>query len=277
MEYSQLKLANKAWWDERSIIHGESPFYKISELVSGSSALGDFEHEEFVIGDAESLLHLQCHIGTDTISWARRGVQVTGLDFSESALIQAQRIAESCGVEVSWVAADVYDAPLVLRDTYDIVYSGKGALPWLDDLDTWGKVVSKLLKPGGRLYLVEFHPISWILGDGEWAIVHDYFSSGQPHIESEVQGSYAASDAVTTFNTTAEWQHTLAEVISAVAGAGLVIEWFHEFPFTYFQQSPILEVNDEGVYEVPEQYARIPLMYSLCARKPFAHSSTRVM
>ena len=263
-------MANRAWWDERSHLHGEALFYNIPQLVGGASALADFEHDEFLIGEAKSLLHLQCHIGTDTISWARRGVQATGLDFSESALIQAERIAKRCGVEIRWAVADVYDAPLVLQNTYDIVYSGKGALPWLDDIDGWGKIVSKLLNPGGRLYLVEFHPVSWILGDENWTISNDYFSSGEPHVESGVQGSYAVPEAVTTFNTTAEWQHTLAEVISAIASAGLVIEWLHEFPFTFFQRSPILEVNDEGVYEVPAGHARIPLMYSLCAHKPYA-------
>lgn len=269
MNRDQLIAANRDWWNERGPLHATSPFYGIDRLVAGATSLNDFELAEFDIGAARSFVHLQCHIGTDTISWARRGLEATGLDFSVTSLEQAEHIGNRCGIEIRWVASDLYEAPEMLAETYDIVYTGKGALNWLDDIERWAWVVAKLLNSGGRLYLVEFHPISWILGEEEWSIKNDYFTNGDAYIEHDPEGSYAVPEATTSANTTAEWQHTLADIVSAIAGAGLTIRWLHEFPFTEFQQSPVLRKSEDGkLYELPPGMPRLPLMFSVCASKP---------
>ncbi|WP_298208602.1 class I SAM-dependent methyltransferase [Ferrimicrobium sp.] len=269
MTRNELIAANLAWWDERAALHAGSAFYRVDELINGESALDSFEIEELPNEVGNSLLHLQCHIGTDTISWARRGFQVTGVDFSAPALAQARRIAQACGITATWSVSDVYNAPDVLGRQFDVVYTGKGALTWLDDLRSWAQVVNQLLNPGGYLYLVEFHPITWILPEDNWTIANDYFTDGQPYIETDPGGSYAAPDEVTHSNITAEWQHTVGEIISCIAGAGLTIEWFHEYDYTHFAQNSLLERSSNGRrYRLPRGMPRLPLLYSLRARKP---------
>ncbi len=260
--------ANQRWWDERAPLHAKAPFYRIDEIVNGASSLDDFELNEFEVGQAHSLVHLQCHIGTDTISWARQGLEVTGLDFSQPALDEAQRIAYACGISARWVLADLYDAVAALGAAYDIVYTGKGALTWLHDIERWAMVVADLLKPGGRLYLVEFHPITWALNADSWSIALDYFSDGKPEIQHEPQGSYAVGPVATQWNTTAEWQHTMGDIVSSIAGAGLRLDWFHEFPFTRFALAENFErTRDGAIYRPPANQPRLPLMFSLCATK----------
>ncbi|MGC9155709.1 MAG: class I SAM-dependent methyltransferase [Ferrimicrobium sp.] len=268
MDRDALVAANLAWWDERAPVHANASFYRVEQLINGESALDPFELEELPSEAGTSLLHLQCHIGTDTISWARRGFQVTGLDFSAPAIAEARRIAAACGIDGTWIVSDVYAAPEVLNRRFDIIYTGKGAIDWLDDLGSWAKVVDQLLNPGGYLYLVEFHPITWILPDDGWTIANDYFAD-QPYVEADPGGSYAAPEHVTHANLTAEWHHTLGEIISCIASVGLTVEWLHEFDYTHFARTTLLEQSpDDRRYRISAGIPRIPLLYSIRARKP---------
>jgi SAM-dependent methyltransferase len=171
---------NRMNWDERAGIHAASKFYGVQEFQVRRSTLRSFERGE--VGDVTglSLLHLQCHLGQDTLSWAWLGAHVVGLDFSEPAIRTARQLAEE--VELAgrsrFVVSDVYDAATALQgDRFDIVYTGLGALVWLPDLVRWAKVVASLLNPGGFLYLVEFHPLSDMLGDDGRAVEQDYFDT----------------------------------------------------------------------------------------------------
>ncbi len=267
MNLNELKAANLKWWDERGPLHVQSDFYGVSKLVEGASSLDSFEIDEFSLETAKTLVHLQCHIGTDTISWARRGLTTTGLDFSSASIEQAETLAQRCNVDIQWVISDVYEAPNALGATYDVVYTGKGAIYWLDDIERWASTVAQLLNPGGRLYLVEIHPFSWVLGANGWSIQNDYFAS-EPLIETSPAGSYAMPDAVTKANTTVEWQHSLGSIVTALSNAGLTIEWLHEFPFTVFQQTAELVRTADTTYVLPEGTPRIPLLFSISARKP---------
>ncbi len=268
MDRKELIESNRDWWNERAPLHVASEFYHVGDLVNGASLLDEFEENELVSRGGESLLHLQCHIGTDTISWARRGFDVTGLDFSEAAIGEAERLGGQCGVTVRWVISDVYLAPQVLGRAFDVVYTGKGALCWLDDIGRWAEVVNQLLKPGGRLYLVEFHPVSDALGEKGWSIEYDYFSNGKVFIEDQPIGSYAVPDAATRQNRTALWQHTLGDIITALAGVGLRIRWLHEYPHTHFARTDILLRDPEHRnYQVPPGTPRLPLLFSVMAEK----------
>lgn len=156
---------NKALWDERVPIHVASDFYDVTGFKGGGQTLRDFELAE--VGDVTGLqlVHLQCHFGLDTLSWARRGAHVTGLDFSEKAIEAARTVADETELQARFVVADVYDAPAVLGETYDIVYTGLGALCWLPDINRWAETVTFLLRPGGFVYLAEFHPFADTLDD----------------------------------------------------------------------------------------------------------------
>ncbi|MDP4508707.1 class I SAM-dependent methyltransferase [Nonomuraea turcica] len=257
---------NRANWNARVPIHVASDFYDVEGFkASGRSVLRPFEVAE--VGDVSGrrLAHLQCHLGLDTLSWARLGAEVTGLDFSSDAIHQARRIAAEGGIRARFVTADVYDAAEALGETFDIVYTGIGALVWLPDLTRWAETVAALLNPDGFLYLAEFHPFADILDDETGTkVTHDYFASG-PHVWDEPY-TYTGGE-LTEHRTSVQFQHGLGEVVSAVAAAGLRVEFVHEHDHTLFRRYATLS-NDGTGYRLPEGAPKIPLMYSLRAAAP---------
>ncbi|MER5612921.1 methyltransferase domain-containing protein [Streptomyces sp. NPDC002215] len=263
--------ANRALWDERVPIHVTSDFYDLESFRAGKDALRDFELAE--VGDVtgKSLLHLQCHIGVDTLSWARHGAaQVVGLDFSEPAVETARVLARELGLgqdRAAFVAADVHDAAEAVPDSsYDIVYTGIGALNWLPDINRWAESAASLVAPGGFLYLAEFHPLTDCLDDDTGTKVgHDYFS--RDAWVDETPGTYADFDAPTVHNRSVEWQHPIGEVVSALAATGLRIEFLHEHDASLFARFPTLERQSDGYYRFPADRPRIPLMYSIKASR----------
>jgi SAM-dependent methyltransferase len=256
---------NRAFWDERVPIHTASEFYDVEGFKAGREPLEDFELADLGDVNGLSLVHLQCHFGLDTLSWARHGADVTGLDFSAPAIDAARRLAVDIGVDAAFVCADVYDAPEVLGGrSFDIVYVNVGAINWLPDIRRWAGVVSSLLKPGGVLYMKEVHPFSWVFADEGLTVEHDYFWHGN---EWEEPGTYTDPDAPTVHNRTEEWQHPLGDVVNAVIGAGLTLELLGEHDHQQFRQWPFME-QDGFVYRMPKGTPRLPLMCSLRARKP---------
>ncbi|MGP3924627.1 class I SAM-dependent methyltransferase [Streptomyces sp. 8N616] len=258
-------------WDERVPIHAASDFSDLDGFRKGRDTIRDFEAAE--VGDVtgKSLLHLQCHIGLDTLSWARRGAgPVVGLDFSESAVDTARELAADLGLSpdrAAFVAADVYDAAEAAPDpSYDIVYTGVGALCRLPDIPRWAEVAASLVAPGGFLYLAEFHPLTDALDDETGSrIAYDYFSR-DPWVD-ETPGTYTDFSAPTVNNRSVEWQHPVGEVVSALAAAGLRIEFLHEHDVTLFQRFPAMRRGEDGLFRLPQDGPRIPLMYSLRATR----------
>jgi SAM-dependent methyltransferase len=217
----EWREVNRANWDERVPIHVSGEFYDVASFKGGQERLQPFEIDE--VGDVrgKKLLHLQCHFGIDTLSWARRGARVTGLDFSAPAVEAARGLAKEMGLEATFVHSGVYDAVGATGGrTFDIVYTGRGASIWLPDIGWWAEVVMDLLKPGGFLYLTEFHPFTDVFGDEDLSVEHDYFQD-ENHRVWEESGTYADFDAETSNNVTYEWNHTLGDVVSAVSTAGL--------------------------------------------------------
>ncbi|MGI5259253.1 class I SAM-dependent methyltransferase [Streptomyces angustmyceticus] len=263
------RRTNRARWDERVSLHTASDFYDQEGFRRTRDVLRDFETAE--VGDVtgRSLLHLQCHFGQDTLSWAHRGAaRVVGLDFSEPAIDTARELAAELGYtpdRAAFVAADVYDAAEAVPDTaYDIVYTGIGALNWLPDLRRWAETAAALVAPGGFLYLAEFHPLCDALDDETGSrIVHDYFS--RDAWVDETPGTYADFDAPTVHNRSVEWQHPLGDVVSALAGTGLRIDFLHEHDMTMFRRFSALRRDDDGYHRFPGDRPRVPLMYSLKA------------
>ena len=257
--------ANRANWDERVPIHLASGFYDVAGFRAGNSSLRDFELPE--VGDVtgRELLHLQCHFGLDTLSWARRGATVTGLDFSAPAIDTARGLAAEIGVDARFVVSDVYQAVDALAGTtYDIVYTGVGALYWLPDLTRWAETAAALVAPGGFLYLAEMHPVTDMFGDDGRTVQHSYFRDG-PDVY-DAPGTYADWNARTEHNLTYGWVHTLGDVVSAIAATGLHLEFLHEYDSTLFQRYPVLEPVGQ-TYRFPAGYPSMPMMYSLRAVK----------
>ena len=273
MSLASRTEVNRAWWDERVPIHVGSAFYDVEGFRAGGSSLRPFEVDE--VGDVtgKRLVHLQCHFGLDTLSWARAGASVVGLDFSPPAVEAGASLASETGLDARFVCANLYDAAEALNgERFEIVYTGLGALNWLPDLPRWGGIVAELLKPGGILYLAEFHPFTWVFGDDTLEVEYDYFHrpEGESFDDGE-QGSYADMTIPTRNNATVEWAHTISDVISVVLGAGLQLELLHEHDYTLFPRFNHLELDAEAlsagvIYRQPKGTPRLPLMYSLRAR-----------
>jgi SAM-dependent methyltransferase len=263
--------ANRAMWDERVPLHAASALYDQEGFRAGRDEIRDFEAAE--VGDVtgKRLLHLQCHMGQDTLSWARRGAaSVVGLDFSEPAIEVARGLAADIGLadRAAFVVSDVYEAPAAVPDEdYDVVYTGIGALYWLPDIERWARTAASLVAPGGFLYLAEFHPFLNVFGwDSVTEAKEDYFRS-EPLVTDE-PGSYVEIEAETVDNLSYARIHTLGDIVSAICAPGLRLEFLHEHEVTVFQQFPELVRGDDGYFRMPEGRPRLPLMYSLKASRP---------
>jgi SAM-dependent methyltransferase len=261
---------NRLFWDERVPIHVGSDFYDVDGFKAGRITLGPDEMRD--LGDVRGrrLAHLQCHFGLDTLSWARLGAEVTGLDFSGPAIDAARTLARETDLCARFVQGDVYDAPALLGDGFDIVYTGIGALCWLPDIDRWATVVADLLLPGGELYLVEFHPAIWGLepnaATGVPEVRYDYFT--RPGGERvAVDGSYADVAAATAHNDTVEWNHDLGSVVTALIRAGLEIRELRESDAGYMQRFPFMVQDGDGHWRTPPDRPNLPMMYTLRAVK----------
>ncbi|MDT0320383.1 class I SAM-dependent methyltransferase [Streptomyces millisiae] len=258
---------NRENWDDRVRVHAESSFYDLPGFRAGASPLRSFERAELGEVAGKRLLHLQCHMGQDTLSWGRLGAEVTGLDFSAKAVEQARALAADVGLadRARFVVSDVYEAPAALPgERFDIVYTGLGSLVWLPDLTRWAEVVAGLLAEGGALYLVEFHPATDMLGEDGRTVDHDYFDA-EPWRQDH---AYTYTDGPALEKTVSvQFLHPLGEVVSALAGAGLRVEFLHEHPFTIFQRYPVLEESEPGIFTFPPGHPRVPLMFSLRARR----------
>ncbi|CCH33247.1 class I SAM-dependent methyltransferase [Actinosynnema sp. NPDC047251] len=257
---------NRENWDDRVAVHVGSEFYDLPGFRAGRSALRPFEPDE--VGDVtgKRLLHLQCHLGLDTLSWARLGAAVTGLDFSPAAVDAARTLAGEVGLDAArFVVADVHDAREALgEDLFDVVYTGFGALVWLPDVYRWARVVASLLAEGGFLYLAEFHPVSQVLGEDGRSLAYDYFQSAgetwdEPH-------TYTDGPALTRTKSV-QWQHSLGDIVTAITRAGLRLEFLRERGTTLFQANEALVRVGPDDYRFPPGHPSLPMMFSLRASK----------
>ena len=257
---------NRAMWDERVPIHLNSAFYDVPGFKAGRSSLQPFEPGELGPVAGKELVHLQCHIGLDTLSWARLGAKVTGLDFSEPAVEAARGLARELELDARFVCADVLEASARLGQQFDVVYTGIGALVWLDDLAAWAQVVARLLRPGGTFYIVECHPLTDIFADETLAVENDYFHNPKGTLY-EGAGSYADASASTLVNRAVSFSHPLSDVLSCLLQQGLELELFREYDHTAYARWPFLECHGKGCYRLPSGMPRLPLLYSLKLRK----------
>jgi SAM-dependent methyltransferase len=261
--------ANRALWNEYTPIHARSKFYDLPGFRAGRNSLQAFEIEELGSVAGKSLLHLQCHFGMDTLSWARLGARVTGVDFSDRAIELAEKLAHELSLEAQFICANVYELPEVMHGEFDIVYTSGGVLTWLPDLPRWAGVIAHFLKKGGTFYMAEVHPFSQVFDDRQGvtalSVHYPYFSPPGPLV-FDVDGSYADRAAQINQKVVYEWTHSLSDVLNALIAAGLRLEFLHEFPFTIYSQLPeMMEQGPDGLYHFKEDGISIPLLYSLKA------------
>ncbi|MCM0621289.1 class I SAM-dependent methyltransferase [Nocardioides bruguierae] len=271
-EYARV---NRDSWDDRAAAHAASPDYALDRLLADPTAVSDVvAFDRARLGDLTGLrgVHLQCHIGTDTLSLHRLGARMTGLDLSGASLAQARDLAARAGAEIEYVESEVHAAGAVLEPaSFDLVYTGIGALCWLPDVAAWARVVAGLLAPGGRLFLREGHPMLWALDDerADDLLVarYPYFETAEPLVFSDA-GTYVETDHVFTASTTHEWNHGLGEIVQGLLDAGLTLTSLAEHDSVPWNALPgAMEPVGGGEFALREGRDRLAASYTLTAVK----------
>ena len=267
--------ANEELWNAWTAVHAAGDFYDLEGFKAGGVRIRPYEID--LLGDVtgKSLLHLQCHFGIDTLSWARLGARVTGADLSPDAIELARMLAVELGFPDSrFVCSNLYELPEALEGTFDIVYTSRGVLGWLPDIRAWARVVAHFLAPGGRFFIAEAHPVMNVfenegVAPGELRLTYPYWEHREP-LTFAVKGSYADPDADVGDLTEHSWDHGLGEIVTALVDAGLRIDKLVEYPFLEWKVEFLVEEgagNDRWVLP-PGTPGELPLMFSLLASKP---------
>ena len=264
MQASNYLEINRNSWNNRTEHHFNSEFYDVAGFIKGKTSLNEIELN--LLGDIadKNVLHLQCHFGQDTISLARLGAKVTGVDLSDKAIAKANELAEITKTAATFICCDIYDLPNHLTEKFDIVFTSYGTIGWLPDLDKWAKVVSQFLKPNGQFIFVEFHPVVWMFDDDFKEIKYNYFNSGA--IQETQDGTYAEKEAAIS-NEYVSWNHGMSEVINSLIKNGLEINHLDEFdysPYNCFNKT--IEISPKK-YRIAHLDNKIPMVYAVVATK----------
>ncbi|WP_280231702.1 class I SAM-dependent methyltransferase [Nocardia cyriacigeorgica] len=276
MNETDAIAANRANWDDRAEVHVRSQMYDVDAFLADPTDISQVVRNDLSVlaphlpdsGIAgRSLLHLQCHIGTDTVSWARLGaVDVHGLDLSPNSLRHAARIATADGRDITWVEGDARYAAAAIHRRFDVIVTSAGTIVWLPDLTDWARSIHDLLAPGGVFLIRDDHPILGAMDFEPWTISDDYFSGGGVRTYED-SGSYTEdSEGLIAHTTNHEWCHDLSEVTMALLAAGLRIEALHELPYMDWPAFPDLVPCPEG-WALPPGLPRIPLNFAVVARR----------
>lgn len=270
MEGDALAI-NRAWWDGAAAVHGADPIYDTDALLAGADRLGAEEQAAVAasVGSVSGLdvIHVQCHIGFDTISLARRGARVTGLDFSPAALAKAQELARRAGVEVSWVQADAAHIPAGLHGRFDLAYATIGATCWIEDISAWMRSIAATLRPGGRFVLVEIHPLLNMVAERQPFSLDFPYAFDGPHHFNET-GTYAAPGAELPSSETVNFAHSLGETVTAAIESGLRIDSLTEHLETSKgPRPPMVPREADGRYRLRLDGQPLPILFTLLATK----------
>jgi SAM-dependent methyltransferase len=257
---------NRAIWDAWTAHDLTSDHHRVVEIVrAGGSTLRSIERDELGAVAGKTLLHLQCNMGADTLSWARLGAHVTGVDFSHEAISVARQLAEEVGLPARFIASDIYQLSDTVDERFDLVVSTYGTVGFLHDLARWARVVSRCVADGGRFLLVDIHPLSLILhqvdSNSNPVIARSYFTRGAPDEES-----VNAGDARSPLYT---WRHSLGDVVTSLEQAGLRVTSLREYPYTFWRQFPALWQDGDGWWRWRDNAPQVPLLYSLLAERSF--------
>jgi len=255
---------NRKSWNNKTEAHLNSEFYNLADFLKGNTSLNSIELD--LLGDIEgkTILHLQCHFGQDTIALSRLGAKVTGIDLSDKAIESAKKIAIDTKSDAKFICCNLYDLPKYLDEQFDIVFTSYGTIGWLPDLNKWGNIVSKFLKPNGQFVFVEFHPVVWMFNDDFEEIKYNYFNSGAI-VETE-NGTYADKDAHIS-QECITWNHSISEVLNSLIKSGLEINSLDEFDYSpYNCFSKTIEIEPKK-YRIEHLENKIPMIYSISAKK----------
>lgn len=261
---------NRDAWNQRAALHVDSAFYDMPAFLQGKNSLNDIELS--LLGDVsgKKILHLQCHFGQDSLSLARMGAVVTGVDLSDKAIALAEGLAKQTSLQARFICSDLFALPGLLNEEFDIVFTSYGTIGWLPDIGKWASIVHRYLKPGGRFIMAEFHPVVWMFDNDFQTVAYKYFHAS-PIIETE-QGSYANKDADVQL-TSMTWNHGLAEVINSLLGTGLRLMQFHEYDYSPYNCFNHCVEAEPGKYRISHLSDKIPMVFAIEAIKPEYHNN----
>ena len=261
MDYVKI---NKKWWDTITSYHATSKEYNLTEFKKGKTSLQEIELKELGNVKGKKLLHLLCHFGMDTLSWARKGAIVTGVDLSDASITLAKKISMENNIPATFICSDMYKLPHVLHKKFDIIFMSYGVLLWLSNIKKWAKIIAHFLKKGGTFYIVELHPFTNIVSH-DFSMEYDYFDKG-PFLD-DADGTYANWNEKIPGKTYA-WSYTVSDILNSLLDEGFRIQYFHEFPFTMYNQFPgHMKKNKKGQYVLKNKKIKIPLLFSIKATR----------
>jgi SAM-dependent methyltransferase len=263
---------NRAYWDSLAAVHGSDRYYDDEALVGGADTLRELESAGIreAVGAVAGLdvLHVQCHIGHDTISLARRGARVTGVDFSPASLEHARDLARRSGQGIDFVEADSTALPVELHNRFDLAYATIGVICWIGDIEAWMRSVAAVLRPSGRLLLVDLHPLYQMLASVD-PLVADFPYGNDGGRSFDEDGSYADPDARLAATQTVQYGHSLGEVVTAAVQAGLRVERLEEHvDMDLDPRGDVLAREDDGRYRLRLGPEALPVAFTLIARRP---------
>lgn len=270
--------ANKKLWNQRTAIHKDSSFYDLAGFKAGKTVLTPIELKELGDVKGKTMLHLQCHFGMDSLDWARRGADVTGVDLSDVAIIEAKRLSDELKMNATFICANIYELHPEVAESkapsagwrrfgeaaFDIVFTSYGTIGWLPDLDKWADIIAHYLKPGGIFYIADFHPVLWMFDDDFTHIKYAY--DNQEVIITESQGTY--TDRKADIKTTEYgWNHSISEILNALITSGLKIEMFNEHMYSPYPCFSNTVESEKGKWHIKGMEGKIPMVYSIKAVK----------
>ena len=264
MDFKKEFETNRKTWNTKVAIHAKSDFYDLKKFKKGKSSLNVYEIKALGNVTKKKLLHLQCHFGLDTLSFARMGANCTGIHISDKAIALAKQLNNELKLDAKFVCCNVLDTSQHLTEKFDIVITSYGTIGWLPDLKPWAKMISERLKPRGYFYIVEFHPIAWMFDYTFSPPIMKYGYQQKGAIYEEYQGTYADKNSK-MISKEYGWNHSLGEVITSLSKAGLHIEYLKEHPASPYDIFPGLLKNDEGMFELPSKM--YPLIFEVKAIK----------
>lgn len=263
-QYQNYFEANKELWNQRTTVHKDSSFYDVPSFMQGKNSLTPIELNELGDVSGKKILHLQCHFGMDSLSLARMGAEVTGVDLSDGAITEAKHLNDQLGLNAKFICCNVYDLPKHLDEKFDIVFNTYGVVGWLPDLETWAQMISRYLKPGGYFYLAEFHPVIWMFDDDFTHI--KYYYQNRELIETDSTGTYTDRDAPIAAKEYS-WNHSLSEVINSLLSAGLELEFLNEYSYSPYPCFNKVVQGADGNWRIEGLEDKIPMVYSIKAVK----------
>ncbi|NOQ72484.1 MAG: methyltransferase domain-containing protein [Crocinitomix sp.] len=254
---------NKDSWNKRTASHLTSDFYDVEGFLNGKNSLNSIELD--LLGDVKGkrILHLQCHFGQDSLSLARMGATVTGVDLSNNAINAGKELAKKMDLDVQFIACDVYDLPQHLDAEFDIVFTSYGTIGWLPDMNKWAALIARYLKPGGHFVFAEFHPVVWMFDDDFKIIKYNYSNSG-PILENE-EGTYADKTADIQQDYVM-WNHGLAEVLTALLSNKISIQKIQEFDYSPYDCFDHTIEFEPRKYRIKHLDDKIPMVYALLGK-----------